>query len=107
MSRQPIVSKRIRRKSRKGEKYGPSVNKYAHLVSKCPKTYDARDKTFRDLPTLGKPGEVVKAGLRQIFHGRLYELVEDVMIPATAIIPGLSRGISAGMGRYKLVARID
>lgn len=75
-----------------------SVNKYAHLVPARPR-YDAHDKTFRVLPVLGGAGKIVKAGVRHVYHGRVYELIEDVMIYPTSVIPE----ISANWGRYKLV----
>ena len=105
----PVSGSRFLRKPRNGQKHGPSVNKYAHLVPKRKLTYDPLEKTFRDLPTLGTPGKVVKAGLRLTFHGRLYELTEDVLIPdvAKSIVPGLPYGRSTGLGKYQLVAQID
>lgn len=103
MSKVPITCKRIRRKSRKGPKHGPSVSKYAHLVPRQKKTYDAGDKMFRDLPVIGAPGEIIKAGLRQIFHGRLYILTEDVTVPDVSVIPGTH----AAMGKFRFVAYID
>ena len=103
MSREPVTSNRIRRKSHKQTKHGPSMNKYAHLVPKRMGVYNPRDKTFRDLPVVGKPGEVIRAGLRLIFHGRLYELVEDTIIPKVSIIPNMH----AGMGKFQFVHQFD
>lgn len=108
MSREPVMSKRIRRKSHK-KRNEPSVNKYAHLVPRRPSAYNPRDKTFRDLPITGEPGEVVKAGLRVIFHGRLYALMEDMIIPDGA---PLAFGEHSGnkretVGRFRMIAQID
>ena len=99
----------MRRKSRKGQKHGPSVNKYAHLVPKSQSAYNPRDKTFRDLPIVGYPGEVVKAGLRVTFHGRLYVLMEDTIIPHTAptIFGGAGGNKGETVGRFRMVAQID
>lgn len=93
---------RIRRKSKKGPKNGPSVNKYAGLVPYRRRNYFPADKTSRELPVLGKPGEIITAGLRLTFHGRIYELCEDTTIPPVSVIPM----VHAGLGRFKLVAFI-
>ncbi len=98
MGKKP-TKRHIRRKSHKERRYKPSVNKYAHRVCIHPWKYDGQDKTFRDLPVLGKPGKVVKTGLREIFHGRLYELMEDVTVPKVSVIPGTH----VVMGRFKLI----
>ena len=106
MAKQPVLYQRIRRKSRKTEKNGPSTNKYAHLASPQRDRYDKDDKTFRVLPILGKPGDTIQAGFRVIFHGRLYELMDDVKIPHVAIVPGLSEKTSAANGRCKFIAHL-
>ncbi len=98
-----ISGRHLRRKSRKHSGQKPSVNKYAHLVLKRELSYNLANKTYRDLPVLGKPGEVVRVGLRQIFHGRVYELIEDVLIPSISTVPGLLNGHSTAIGRHKLV----
>src|SRR5581483_1434247 len=104
--------KKIRRKglSRKerARNHGTSVNKYAHLVPKRQVIYDPVDKTFRELPVKGKPGDVIKTGFRVTFHGRLYSLIEDVMIPEilpdTPRYPGISEGENIATGKFKLVS---
>ena len=98
MGKKP-TRKRARRKSHKKRRYEPSVNKYAHKVRIHPQKYDEQDKTFRDLPVLGKPGEVVRTGPREIFHGRLYELMKDVTVPEVSVIPGTH----VVMGKFKLI----
>lgn len=101
-----VTSSRIRRKSKK-EKRPPSVNKYARFVPSRSSFYNWFDKTFRDLPIIGDRGEVLKAGYRVTFHGRLYALMKDTSIPQTApSIPGTANKYQ-GVGRFKLVARLD
>jgi len=105
----PHWGPRLRRKSDHEPKHGhrTSVNKYAHLAPKRDNGYDPRDKTFRDLPVMGKRTETVKAGLRTTFHGRLYELMEDVTIH-TGAPPVIGRSdMWEGIGRFRLVAFID
>lgn len=87
------------RKSHHGPKNGPSENKYKHLVPPRKDLYNPVDKTFRTLPIKGEPWQVVKAGLRVTFHGRLYELVNDVVIPVTSYLPG----VHSGVGLFQLV----
>ncbi|OHA16909.1 MAG: hypothetical protein A3C79_01095 [Candidatus Taylorbacteria bacterium RIFCSPHIGHO2_02_FULL_45_28] len=105
----PHYGPRFRRKSDHRPRRGhhTSVNKYAHLIPERKNEYDPQDKTFRYLPIMGRPNETVKAGLRTIFHGRLYELMENTTIPTGA--PNvLGRSDKwEGIGRFKLVAWID
>lgn len=71
------------------------------------KFYDPKDKTFRELPISGDPDEVVKVGFRLTFHGRLYELLNDLTIPPGApTVPGMTNKRQA-IGQCKMVAQID
>lgn len=101
-----VTGPRIRRRSRKRFKRRPSINKYAHLVASRNVGYKAEDKTFRELPILGTPGETVRAGLRLTFHGRIYSLEEDVTISPVSAVPGVPDGKSATLGHCKLVTQI-
>lgn len=58
---------------------GSHINKYEHLAPKQ-KAYKEEDKTHRKLPLPGKPGEKILKGLRMLYHGRLYSLMESVVI---------------------------
>jgi hypothetical protein len=100
-----FVKKRIRRVSKKDppNPKNSSVNKYAALAKKSTKRYKEKDKTYREILTPGQPGEVIKKGHRQIFHERLYELMEDLIIPEHAAVPHKEEVHSNGFGRYKLV----
>ncbi len=102
----PIRRKGLMRKQRLAKR-NKSVNKYAHLVPKRQIFYDPIDKTFRDLPVMGNPGEVLKAGFRVTFHGRLYGLLEDITIPAIdealPKYPGVPAGKNSMIGKFKLV----
>lgn len=83
--------KRVRRKPRRGKKHRVHVNKYADLAPKKKKLYNAEDKTIRQLPLRGMPGEVKEAGLIALFHGRRYRLTKNVIIPPAGEIFGLFR----------------
>ncbi len=73
--------KKIRRKPRKEHKQpGAHKNKYEHLAPKKDFEYSHNDKTIRDLPLRGDPEEIIKAGAKTLFHGRVYVLIEDVKI---------------------------
>lgn len=63
-------------------------NKYAHLVPKKILTYIPRDKTFRQLPLEGEAGKVFPKGIKFIWHGRIYELLEDTVIPVVGFTSG-------------------
>lgn len=71
--------KGLTRKQRKA-KVGNHKNKYEHFASES-KLYDRKDKTFRMLPLPHDPGQVVSKGTRMIYHGRLYKLMKDTVIP--------------------------
>jgi hypothetical protein len=78
-------------------------NKYAHLAP-TNKPYNARDKTYRVLPLLGQPNEVIPRGTTIMFHGRLYKTRYDTVIsPSGAIL----RGIPTTYCDCELVRYID
>ena len=106
-TRELVICKRIRRASRKKFKHGPSVNKYAHLVPKRDLAYDPKDKTYRDLPIIGAAGEIVPAGTRMYFHGRIYSLMENTPIPQNAPLALSDARKREGVGRFKLVAQVN
>jgi hypothetical protein len=64
-----IIKEITRLKNKKGT--DASENKKPSLKKQC----------FRQLPLSGRPGEVYKAGTTLFWHGHLYELKEDVVIP--------------------------
>ncbi len=108
MAKEPILSNRIRRKSRKEKRNPPSVNKYAHLVPPKKGLYNSKDKTYRELAFMGVPGQIFEAGTKLTFHGRLYEIISDVTIPKSSILPPMSEdGKHMVFGRCKLVAYIN
>ena len=101
-----ITDKRVRRKSKK-DKPQRSVNKYAHLVPTRPQFYNSRNKTFRELPVIGDRAEVLKSGYRMVYHGRLYELMNNTTIPATAPLVLGTTNKYQGIGQFKLVNHLD
>ncbi len=85
-------------------KNGPSVNKYAQLVPRRSKWYDPLDKTYRELLIPGEPGQIIEAGFKSLYHGRLYVLLEDTTVPRLSLKPDEQH---YAVGKFKLLRHVD
>lgn len=85
-----------RDKIRKKPKPREHQNKYAHLAPPD-KPYSPEDKTYRYLPLEGPTGKRFTAGMRVLFHGRLYVLTEGVEILCSNRF-----GVGRVLGRFML-----
>lgn len=65
-------------KRQRRAKRGRHKNRYKALAERRRIIYNSQDKTFRQLPLIGEPGEIIRAGTIALFHGRRYCLMEDM-----------------------------
>lgn len=74
------MKRKSSRKQRRA-KIGSHKNKYSCLAPENKDPYQG--KKFRLLPIRGAPGDIIKSGSTYLWHGRVYMLIKDIVIPQT------------------------